>query len=145
MLAILWAYLLPGIGVLLVVAAAAAFIYIPLVGHWLAAALLVLAAGVFAFDAGYTTRGNLDQSALLKQDIAQLKANEVELQREADAAKTIAADATAAQRVAESSAAADQAKVDSYVATLKQNPPCGFTPDDVERLLNIGGAGGPTS
>lgn len=145
MLAILWAYLLPGIGVLLVVAAAAAFVYIPLVGRWLAAALLVLAAGVFAFDAGYTTRGSMDQSALLKQDIAQLQANNAELQREADASKVIADNASTAQKAAEAANAVNQVKVNAYVAQLKSNPPCGFSPDDVQRLLDIISPGGPTS
>lgn len=130
MLATIWGYILPGIGVLLLIAAAAAYIYVPIVGRYLAAACLVVAAGTFAFTEGYRERGTLDQSAVLQAD-------KVELQRQLDESKTVAADAAVAQKAAEDSAAATQKKVDAYVAQIKQTPPCGLTADDVDGLLGI--------
>lgn len=133
MLATIWGYILPGIGVLLLIAAAAAYIYVPLVGHYIAAALLVLAAGTFAFDEGYRERGVLDKSASLKADI-------VELQRQVDASKAVAQNAVTAERAAEASAAANQQKVDAYVNAISNapgTPGCGLSDDDVKRMLGI--------
>jgi hypothetical protein len=130
MLTTLWGYIMPIIGVVLVVAAAAAFVYVPIFGRWIAAALLVVAAGLFAFDEGYRVRGSMDQSAALKADI-------VELQRQADASKAVAENAAAAERAAEATAAANQQKVDVYVNNLAKNPGCSLSDDDVQRLLDI--------
>ena len=139
MLTIIWGYILPLIGLVLVLAAGACFIYVPIFGRWIAAGLLVIAAALFAFGVGYQERGALDQSATLRKDIAQLQANNAELQRQADEAKNVAADAAAAEKVAEDQATANQQKVDAYVAQLQSSPGCGLTDADVERLRAIGG------
>jgi hypothetical protein len=130
MFTVLWGYVLPIIGVVLVVAAAAAFIYVPVFGRWIAAILLIVAAGVFAFDEGYRVRGGMDRSETLK-------ANIIELQRQAEASKTVAESAAAAERKAEDAAAESQREVNDYVSQLAKSPGCGLSDADIERLQHI--------
>jgi hypothetical protein len=130
MFATILGYFFPIVGVSLVGLAAASYVYIPVVGRVVAVVLLVAAAGTFAFDGGYRYGRGLDKSAVLQADNA-------ELQRELEDAKTVAANAAAAETAASASADANQQKVDSYVAQLSKTPTCGLSPDDVKRLLGI--------
>jgi type IV secretory pathway VirB6-like protein len=131
MLATIIGYLLSVTGVGLLALAVLVYFYVPLVGRTIALVLVIAAAGLFAYDAGYHMRGNLDKSAALRADI-------VELQRQADEARTVAANAAVAEKAAEDAAAVNQQKVDAYVAQLAKNPGCALSDDDVKRLLDIG-------
>lgn len=135
----LWGYIMPIIALVLLGAAVWVYINVPVFGHQIAAVLVVIAAGTFAFDEGYRVRGNLDQSASLKQAVAQLQANNAELQRQADEAKNVADDWQKAAVAATDLANANQQKAESYVAQLPTSPGCGLTDSDVERLRAIGG------
>jgi hypothetical protein len=85
--------------------------------------LIVCPVAVLAFGAGYQQRALMDKSEI------------VELQRQVDEGKKVAADWEVTTNEAQDRAAISQNKVDAYVATIKQTPPCGFTPEDVDRLL----------
>ncbi len=133
----LWGYVMPILALVLIGVAVWVYLNVPVFGHQIAVVMVVIAAGVFAFDEGYRVRGGLDQSATLKADIARQKADIAELQRQADEAKNVAADAAAAEKVAEDQATANQQKVDSYVAQLANSPGCDLSVDDVKRLSGI--------
>ena len=133
----LWGYVMPIIALVLIGLAVWVYLNVPVFGHQIAVVLVVIAAGVFAFDEGYRVRGGLDQSATLKADIAQLKANNSELQRQADEAKNVAADWEVSAKAARDADAVDKQKVDDYVAQLQNDPGCQLTPDDVKRLSGI--------
>lgn len=133
----LWGYIMPIIALVLLGAAVWVYINVPVFGHQIAAVLVVIAAGTFAFDEGYRVRGNLDSSAKLKQDIAQLQANNAELQRQADEAKNVAADAAVNAKAAQDADAVDKQRADDYAAQLQNDPGCQLTPDDIKRMSGI--------
>lgn len=122
--------------------AAAVYIYVPVIGRFLGVSLLTLSLLTLAFDEGYKERGSLDQSATLQTQIAVLKANAAEAQRQANASSKIAETANAAELAAESSAATNQSKVEAYEAELakRQAPGCDLSDADVVRLHGIGAA-----
>ena len=130
MLATILGYIFPVAALGMVGLAVAAYIYIPVVGRWLAVVLLVAAAGTFAFNTGYKYGRGLDKSA-------ELQADNAELERQLDETRTVAADAAAAATAATTVAAANQQKVDNYVAQLSTSPGCGLSNDDTKRLLGI--------
>ena len=135
---------LPAIALLLLVGAGLAFLYLPVIGHGLAAILVAMSAGVFAYDAGYRERGSLDQSAALSVQIKQLKVNADELQRQAAAARQIADDAAIAQHSAEDIAAINQKKAADYENELAKRPisGCNLDGSDVDGLRGIGAGPG---
>jgi len=120
--------------------AAVAYVYVPLIGKPLSVGLLVLSATTFAYDLGFERRASLDKSASLEMTIVTLNANITEMKRQANEASAVADNARIAEQNAEMQAAANQTKVDQYVAYLASHPAvdCDFTGSDVDRLRGIG-------
>lgn len=122
-------------------AAVAAFIYVPVVGHWLAIVLVALGSAFGAYDFGYSARGSLDNSGAIQ---AQLD----EANRELTATQKITADFSANQTAAEANASKQQDKINVYEAKLKadpQNDGCGLSDADLGSLSGIGLANTPIS
>jgi hypothetical protein len=93
--------------------ALAAFFYVPLVGRPLAVGLVALAAGLAAYDAGFTARGKLDHSGALAAQLA-------EAERQAAAVKRIAESADARERASADQAAAQNERIAAYEQELAQ-------------------------
>ena len=126
----------------LVAGAIAAFLYLPgKLGGAIAAIALSAAVAVFAYDEGYRARGVLDQSAELRQQIAERDAQIAEQTRQAQAARLIAA--AAADRIAQAEKLSSdlQEQVDDYADALSKQPKndaCGLSDADVRGLSAIG-------
>lgn len=142
----LMGYGLPLVAFIILAAAVAAFLYVPLIGKQAAVGLIALAAATFAYDLGFNERAALDKSIALSAQVVQLKAANAELQREAEATSLVASDAKMAAQNAEDHAAINEQKVAAYEVELAKRPApaCGLSADDVSRLRNIG-AGAPAS
>lgn len=130
---------IPLIGTGLIAGAVASAIYIPVIGKYVAAALVATAAATFAYDAGFNERATLDKSAALRDQIAVQNADIQELQRQADASASIAETAKKAETAAEATAADNQKKVEAYAAELAKKPDtaCSLSGSDVKRLQSI--------
>lgn len=118
---------------ILIAGAVAAFVYViptfPRLGAILVAALLVAAGTDLAWQFGFQYRGRLDRSEQLQAEIA-------ERQREAQAAKDVAARAVARANDAEARSTQLQDQVDAYE---KRAPVCEFTDDAASGMRAIGG------
>ena len=101
--------------------AVAAFIYLPFVGRYIASALVAVAAGLFAYDAGYAARGQLDQSDAIS---AQLDATREQL----DATKTIQIAADSRAQQSEQQAAQLQEQIDAYASAIAAKDAAIFAP-----------------
>lgn len=120
--------------------AVAAFIYVPVVGRWIAAVLVAVGFSVISYDLGYISRGAQDNSSELS---AQLD----EAQRELSATKTITEEFTARQTAAEIAHQRDQEKIDVYTEKLRTaaaNGGCLPSDDDVRSLRDIGDTVSPS-
>lgn len=120
-------------------AAFAAFLYVPVVGHWLALVLVALGVALGFYDLGYQARGKLDKSGAIQ---AQLD----EANRELSATKQIATAAADAAQAAEAFNASQQEKIRAYQAKLEKGPKkrgCALSDDDVRSLSDIGAAAAP--
>lgn len=95
--------------------AGAAAIYLPLVGRYVAAGLVALAAGLGSYDLGYAARGRLDQSTEIA---AQLDAAREQIEGN----KIVQEDAAARARDSEQQANQLQEKISAYEAALNAKP-----------------------
>lgn len=131
-------------GVALCLAAAvAAFVYLPgRLGMVAVAVAGAIAAGLVAYDMGFRARGELDQSAALRAEIAARDAVIAEKDREAKAASEIADAAKTRAAEAEKKSADMQPKVEAYAEFLKKHPNglCALSDDDRRWLCSIGGS-----
>lgn len=126
-----------GVGLCLA-AAIAAFVYLPgRLGMVAAAVACAIGAGLVAYDMGFRARGELDQSAALRAEIAARDAVIAEKDRQAQAARTIAEAASARADAAEKANAERQEEVDRYAEELAKRPAdnrCALSDDDVRWL-----------
>ena len=131
-----------------VAGAVAAMVYVPgRLGGALAAVALAAASGLVAYDEGYRARGVLDQSAELRQQIAERDAQITEQSREAQAARAIASAAAERIAAAERLSSDLQEQVDDYADALTKLPKdaaCGLSDADVRGLSAIGRASDKT-
>lgn len=127
-----WHYALAA---LLIAGALAALVYLPgKLGGIIAMIAGGIAAAVFSYQLGFQERGKLDQSEQLKAEIA-------ERQREAQAAKDVAARAVTRANEAEAKSNTLQEQVDDYAAKLSKRDACLLDRRDVDGLQSIGGSG----
>lgn len=95
------------IALLLVAAAVAAWVYVPVVGRQTAKALLVVAVAAGFYDGGYSHRAAIDRAAWAQADAARRKAWDAEIaRRESELAKS--------HRAAESAEAALHAQMEEH-------------------------------
>lgn len=113
----------------------ASYLYLPVIGKKVAAGLVIVAASVAIYGAGFNERGALDRSADLAAQVVQMKAD-------AASAKAIATEANARQVAAEDETSTIQEKVDAYAAELakRKTPGCAFNAHDVGRMRSIAGS-----
>ena len=145
MLATVLSWGLPAVALGLLVAAGAAFLYLPVVGRGLSALLIAASAGVFAYDAGFRERASIDHSAQLAAEVSGLKAQATETQRQIEAANAVAKADQDRQAQADDAASAMQERIHDYEAQLATRPAgdCRFTDADVGGLLSIGSRAKP--
>lgn len=132
-------------GVALCLAAAvAAFVYLPgRLGMVAVAVAGAIAAGLVAYDMGFRARGELDQSAALRAEIAARDAVIAEKDRQAQAAHAIAEAASARAVAAQKQSADLQSEIDVYADELAKRPAdsrCAMDERDVRGLSAIGRA-----
>lgn len=95
------------IAVLLVIAAGAAWVYVPVVGRQTAKALLVVAVAAGFYDGGYSHRAAIDRAAWAQAEAARIAAEEAEhARRDSELAK--------AHRAAESAEKALHAQMEEH-------------------------------
>ena len=121
-----------GVAALLVAGAVAAFIYLPgKLGGAVAAVCIAFASATSAYQIGFQARGKLDKSI-------QLQAELQEREREAAAAKEVAARSAARANEFETKSNQLQDQVDAYERQLKDTPACIATDSDVRGMQSIG-------
>lgn len=125
-----------GLGLVAIICTAAApfaYAYVPLVGRYLCAGLLIAAAGLTAYDLGYAARGRLDISQALQKQLDW--ANE-----ELAATKAVQEAANSRAREAEQQSVNLQEQINAYEASLKSRPAepaCAMSGDDVRTLERL--------
>lgn len=121
-----------GLAALLVAGAVAAFVYLPgKLGGAVAAVCLAFASATSAYQIGFQARGKLDRSIHLQAELQ-------ERDREAQAAKEVAARSVARANEFETKSNQLQDQVDAYERQLKDTPACIATDSDVRGLQSIG-------
>ena len=88
-----------GAAALCIAGAVVAWFRLPILGKYIGAGLLAMAAGLIAYDMGFRARGGLDQSATLRAQIAARDAVIAEKDRQAHAAHKIAEAASERARI----------------------------------------------
>lgn len=118
-----------------------AWFRLPIFGKYIGAGLLAMAAGLIAYDMGFRARGELDQSAALRAEIAARDAVIVEKDRQAQAAHEIAKAASDRASASEALSANLQSEIDAYADELAKRPAdsrCALDERDVRGLQSIG-------
>lgn len=162
-LSYLWWAIIPA----LIIAGVLAYIYIPVIGKFVAIAFFCGAAAYGSYELGYADRGKLDRSAQLEANNKQLEANLAEAHRQAWSAKTIAEESSKREVEATKQASDANERVQEYekelanaagVPTTEPIPEihkagscqqarviisaCGLSSNDLKRLRGIGGTSG---
>ena len=130
-----------GAAALCVAGAVIVWFRIPILGKYIGAGLLALAAGFVAYDMGFRARGELDQSAALRAEIAAKDAVIAEKDRQAQAARSIAEAASERADAAQKQSADLQSEIDAYADELAKRPAdsrCVLDDRDVRGLQSIG-------
>lgn len=155
---IIMSYLVYALIPVLLLAAIASYVYIPIIGRYMAICLVASASALGAYELGYADRGKLDLSAQLQINVATLQTELDAARKDAETSKKIADNAAA--RELNSQLAADQAnqKVTAYEAQLQKDTPitevhkagscpslCGLSAGDVAGLRAIGAGSGATT
>lgn len=127
------------IALLLVVAAGAAWVYVPVVGRQTAKALLVVAVAAGFYDGGYSHRAAIDRAAWAQAEAARKAAEEAEhVRRDREIAKARSlADAAIAVLKAEREEHKRQLKDTDNASKANDNRPC-FDRASVLRVDGIG-------
>ena len=110
-----WYFVIP----ILLIGAVLSYIYVPIVGHIGAIALVACAAALGSYELGYADRGKLDKSAELQQEIAQQQAVIDQQKKDAENNAKIASDVADRQKKAEALATDLQGQVETYEKQLK--------------------------
>lgn len=103
---------------LLLAGAVAAYIYIPLVGKFMAIGLCSAAAALLSYQLGYNNRANLDHSLALQAELSATEAQLKQVQSDLKTNKDIAEAANAREQVASQNAVDLQSKVSDYEKQL---------------------------
>lgn len=130
-----------GAAALCIAGAVVAWFRLPILGKYIGAGLLAMAAGIIAYDMGFRARGELDQSAALRAEIAARDAVIAEKDRQAQAAHKIAEAASDRASASEALSANLQSEIDAYADELAKRPAdsrCSLDQRDVDGLSAIG-------
>lgn len=131
-----WYFVIP----ILLIGAVLSYIYVPIVGHIGAIALVACASALGAYELGYADRGKLDQTAQLQEAIKEQQAVIAQDKITISNANEIAAEVADRQKKAEALASDLQSKVSDYEKTLKdQSDGAGQT--DTQTIVVHDGSG----
>ena len=136
---------LPAIGVALVMVAGACDVYVPVFGRRLAVGFALVGVAVFAFDRGYELRGEQDNVAALRFDLAAAQAQTQRLRTASEVQAKIAEAANACERDALNQAADAQEMVRRCAAKVQAQkaPGCVLSASDVGGLSGINASSRP--
>lgn len=126
-----------------VAAAVLSFVYVPIIGRYVSAALMTLCSALGAYDLGYVARGALDQSATIQARLDRVT-------EELDATSRVAENSAIRDKIRADNEAAMQSRIDSYETQLSKTPAnshCALSADDVRSLSAVTSTrrGHPTS
>jgi hypothetical protein len=116
-----------------VVAAVLSFVYVPIIGRYISAAIMVLCGALGAYDLGYVARGALDQSAAIQTRLDMVT-------EELASTQLVAESAAVRDKIRADNEAAMQSRIDTYEVQLSKTPAdsrCALSADDVRSLSAV--------